>query len=482
MKLNEYCRLDGVAIGELIKKREISSKEVANLAKTAAEIIQSDLNACVEIFDEPISNASQSTSPLSGVPIFLKDILATIEGVKQECGSRLLQGVVSNRTSNFSRKLIDAGIQIIGRSTCPEFGLTLTTESIAQGVTRNPWDVTKIAGGSSGGAAALVAAGVVPISHSNDGGGSTRIPASACGNVGLKTSRGLISLGPRLNDILAPLVSEGCNSRTVRDTAAFLDIVSGYEPGDSVLTNKQPAEYLKQHIVPPDPLKIAICVENLLGEVPVDSFVTNELERVGQLLTELGHHVEFHAPQFFSDGQHVLDAFKILWLELAAASIGSAAINAGKAPNKGTLEPISLKMYEAGLKVTAIEKDLALAIGNELAQDVTNFFSNYDLLLTPTFVSATPGIGSDVTLESDLSLDEWFFNATRHIPHSALANITGIPAISIPCASSPDGMPLGMQFFAPLGNDLLLLKIARQIEQATPWLKYKPAIYASAHL
>ena len=481
MNLDEYCGLDGVAIGELIKNKDILPTEVAQLAKTAAENVQNDLNASVEIFQTPISRPSQSSGPLVGVPMFLKDILATIEGVKQECGSRLLKGTVSETTSHFSRRTLDAGLQVIGRSTCPEFGLTLTTESISEGITRNPWNPKKIAGGSSGGSAALVAAGVVPVAHSNDGGGSTRVPASACGNLGLKTSRGLVSLGPRLNDVLAPLVSEGCNSRTVRDTAAFLDIVSGREPGDAVLTTKEECGFLNHHKISPKPLRVAVCGQSLLGNIPLDSFIQSELERIAQVLIDLGHEVELYTPPFFLDGQHVVNAFKTLWLSLAGASIGSAAINSGRAPGIETLEPVTLKMYEAGLKVSAIEKDLALSISNGLANEVADFFKVYDVLLTPTFISETPEVESNITLTSDLSLDDWFYNATSHVPHPALANLTGIPAISIPCATAPDGMPLGMQFFAPLGDDLLLLQIAYQIEQTLPWIERRPCVHASSY-
>ena len=480
MNLDEYCGLDGVALGELIKNKEILPTELAQLAKTAAKNVEDHLNASVEIFETPISRPSQSSGPLAGVPMFLKDILATIDGVKQECGSRLLKDTVSGTTSHFSRRILDAGLQVIGRSSCPEFGLTLTTESTAEGITRNPWNLNKIAGGSSGGSAALVAAGVVPVAHTNDGGGSTRVPASACGNLGLKTSRGLVSLGPRLNDVLAPLVSEGCNSRTVRDTAAFLDVVSGPESGDAVITAKPEREFLSQHNISPKTLRIAVCGQSLLGNIPLEGFIHNELERVAQILTDLGHEVELHTPTFFSDGQHVVNAFKTLWLSLAGASIGSAAINSGRTPSVETLEPVTLKMYEAGLKVSAIEKDLALSISNGLAHEVAEFFNAYDLLLTPTFISETPDVKSNITLTSDLSLDDWFYNATSHVPHPALANLTGIPAISIPCALAPDGMPLGMQFFAPLGHDLLLLQIAHQIEQAIPWIGRRPSIYASS--
>ena len=480
MNLDEYCGLDGVALGELIKNKEILPTELAQLAKTAAKNVEDNLNASVEIFETPISRPSQSSGPLAGVPMFLKDILATIDGVKQECGSRLLKDTVSETTSHFSRRILDAGLQVIGRSSCPEFGLTLTTESTAEGITRNPWNLNKIAGGSSGGSAALVAAGVIPVAHTNDGGGSTRVPASACGNLGLKTSRGLVSLGPRLNDVLAPLVSEGCNSRTVRDTAAFLDIVSGPESGDAVITAKPEREFLSQHNISPKTLRIAVCGQSLLGNIPLEGFIHSELERVAQVLTDLGHEVELYTPTFFADGQHVVNAFKTLWLSLAAASIGSAAINSGKTPSVETLEPVTLKMYEAGLKVSAIEKDLALSISNGLAHEVAEFFNAYDLLLTPTFISETPDVKSNITLTSDLSLDDWFYNATSHVPHPALANLTGIPAISIPCALAPDGMPLGMQFFAPLGHDLLLLQIAHQIEQAIPWINRRPPIYVSS--
>ena len=227
--------------------------------------------------------------PHSGVPTFIKD-LGLYSRLKQEQGSRLTEGFVAPITTNFAQNMIDAGFQFMGRSTCPEFGLTLTTESVAKGATKNPWNTEHIAGGSSGGSAALVASGVVPLAHSNDGGGSTRIPASCCGNVGLKVSRGRISLGPIANDIFSNYC-RGCNSKTVRDTAAFLDAVSKPAIGEGIINSYKEESFLSIINDSPKKYKIAVSLDDW-GPHPMHPEIKSELERVAESLRENGHQVE----------------------------------------------------------------------------------------------------------------------------------------------------------------------------------------------
>ena len=270
MNIEEYVKYDAIGLAELLEKGEVTAQELASLAREAAEKVNDKLNAIVSIFDEPYQDDVIEGAKFRGVPTFIKDLGASISGLPQESGSMLTKGFVSPVTTHFAQSFLNAGFQVIGRSTCPEFGLTLTTESVSQGITRNPWNTDHIAGGSSGGSAALVASGVVPLAHSNDGGGSTRIPASCCGNLGLKTSRGRVSLGPINNDVSSPLIAEGCNSRTVRDTAAFLDAVSKPAVGEGVMNKFIQESFLAGLEKPPEKYRIAVSF-NDWGSDPIDS-------------------------------------------------------------------------------------------------------------------------------------------------------------------------------------------------------------------
>lgn len=476
MDIAEYTRLDGLALAEAIARGELSAAEAATLARTAAQSVNDSLNAVVAFLDEPLSAKPAEGARFGGVPTFQKDLGAGYAGQKQEIGSRLAQGQVAPLTAYFSQGMLDAGLQILGRTTCPEFGLTMTTESVATGITRNPWNTDHITGGSSGGSAALVAAGAVPLAHTNDGGGSTRIPASICGNVGLKTSRGRVSLGPILNDVSMPLIAEGCNSRTVRDTAAFLDAVCKPTLGEATFCATQ-GSFLQGLSQAPKKYRIAVSMDGW-GNAPMDSAVRSEVERIANSLRQCGHQVEEAAPGSVL-GDEAEKSFQILWCALAHLSVTASAMMTGNAPGPDTLEPVTLQMYEAGGRITALEHALALSGANNLGRDFAAFFQQWDLILTPTLNRGTPEVGSSITLSSELELDDWFAAASAIVPHTPAANMTGIPAISVPCAIGPGNLPLGMQFMAPMGGETALLDIAQQLEESEPWIGRKPAVFAS---
>lgn len=477
MDIAEYTRLDGLALAEAIARGELSAAEAATLARTAAQGVNESVNAVVAFLDEPLSAKPTEGARFGGVPTFQKDLGAGYAGQKQEIGSRLAQGQVAPLTAYFSQGMLDAGLQILGRTTCPEFGLTMTTESVATGITRNPWNTDHITGGSSGGSAALVAAGVVPLAHTNDGGGSTRIPASICGNVGLKTSRGRVSLGPILNDVSMPLIAEGCNSRTVRDTAAFLDAVCKPTLGEATFCSTQ-GSFLEGLSLAPKKYRIAVSMDGW-GNAPMDSVVRSEVERIANSLRQCGHQVEEAAPGSVH-GDEAEQSFQILWCALAHLSVTASAMMTGNTPGPDTLEPVTLQMYEAGAKITALEHALALSGANNLGRDFAAFFQQWDLILTPTLNKGTPEVGSPITLSSELKLDDWFAAASAICPHTPAANMTGIPAISVPCAIGPGNLPLGMQFMAPMGGEAALLDIAQQLEESEPWIGRRPAVFASA--
>ena len=479
MKLDEYVTYDAVALGTLVRDGVIIPSELAQLANTATNIVNKKLNAAVEIFDAPIIDNNMPLNTIfSGVPCFKKDLGTVIAGYGHESCSRLTKGVKSPITDEFSKCMLTSGLQILGRSTSSEFGASITTETFVNGATRNPWNVECSAGGSSGGSAALVAAGAVPIAHTNDGGGSSRIPASMCGNVGLKTSRGLVSQAPNANELTSPLTSELCNSRTVRDTAAFLDIVKTNNQGEATFKGiHSDLSFFKQLSNAPKKYRIAFSCGGW-GASPMDAHAKSEVERIACLLVELGHTVEEVTPKVLANGKYwqnfqtIIYCFMYLQIDFWSDLLG-------RQPSLENLEPITFKIYEAGSKISTKQHAKAWSYINYVSRKLGTFFQDYDLLLTPTVNQITPTIGSDLASSSKLDLDSWFELMRKYIPQTPVANVTGIPAISVPVASWKNGLPLGMQFFGAMGEDAKLLDIARQLEIAQPWKNRRPDIFAA---
>lgn len=476
MNIDEYTTYDALGLAELVARGDTTAAELAEVARSAAEQVNTQLNAIAGYVEPGVSGDAEDGARFVGVPTLMKDLGAGIAGVKQEMGSRLTADHVTEMTSYFAQRMLDAGFNVIGRTTCPEFGLTLTTESIAVGQTANPWNTEHICGGSSGGSAAMVAAGVVPLAHTNDGGGSTRIPASICGNVGLKTSRGRVSLFPAMNDVSGPLVVEGCNSRTVRDTAAFLDAVAGAAPGEATLLPHPEGSYL-EGLANRQTYRIALSLDPW-GSAEMDGDIRTEMERIGGVLRDLGHTVELVTPDVLKDGS-VTHSFKVLWFALAQLSaVGFSAVT-NRQPGPDTLEPTTLAMVAEGAKLTALDFNMAIAHSNIVGRHLGGFFNEWDLMLTPTLNRPTPKLGSGITLHAGNTLDEWYHEALAVVPHTPVANFTGLPAISVPCGVGPGDMPLGAHFFAGMGEETVLLDVAAQLEEADPWRDRRPAVFAS---
>ena len=478
MNLEEYSSYDALGLAELVSKGEVTAEELCLLATEGANAVNGSINALAGMLGEPVSSAPASDARFEGVPTFLKDLGASIAGVPQEMGSRFTAGMVAPLTTYFAQQMLDAGFNVIGRTTTPEFGLTLTTETLACGKTCNPWNLSKIVGGSSGGSAAMVAAGVVPLAHTNDGGGSTRIPASICGNVGLKSSRGRVSLGPMMNDVSAALVNEGCNSRTVRDSAAFLDAVSHPQPGEGNLMTRAESFLAGLENGKPGSYRIALSLDPW-GGPEVDGDVRQEAERVAQLLRDHGHVVEEATPDILKTGM-VTEQFQILWFALAELTIAQLSQVTNRAPDADHLENLTLQMVERGKQVTALQFATAMGAANAVSRELGTFFDSWDLMLTPTLDAQTPDLDSNLRLHADVSLDDWYSEALGVVPKTPLANYTGVPAISVPCGIGPGNMPLGMQFYGPMGTEARLLDIARQLEIADPWVNRRPGVHVAA--
>ena len=480
MNLDEYCRHDATGLAELVRNGDVSAKELAQLAAAAVDKVNPELNAVIEVFADRVDGLDESLlgdGPFKGVPFFLKDLGPRLKGRKQEAGSRIMKGYVADYSSFLAGQIERAGLNIIGRTTCPEYGVTGTTESTLTGATSNPWDTGKIAGGSSGGSAAITAAGVVPMCHSNDGGGSTRIPASICGNAGMKHSRGRISYSPEGCDLSFPLFSDAVNAHSVRDMAGFLDAVMGPAPGEPIPWAKADRAYIEEVDRDPGKLRIAMCSEQW-GPIPVQSHVGEQVRNVAKTLEDAGHTIEETTPAIDYDAY--LNVFKRIWVIDISAMLDYEAGLMGREVSLDTVEPMTLKMYEAGKDATAAERLGIAGFMSMTSRQLGAFYEEYDLLLTPVLVDDTPSLGSPFNLvQEDQSLDEWFENAFHLIPITPLNNFTGTPAMSLPLCEDSTGMPLGAHFMAPIGREDRLFNVAGQLEKISPWNGRRPPLHVA---
>lgn len=478
MTLDEYVAYDALGLAELVKKGDVTPQELVELARKAANKVNPQLNAIVEMFDTPVHQKPLPVTEIfAGVPCFKKDLGAALLGCGYECGSRLMRGVRMPLTDDFMGRMLQSGLQVMGRATCSEFAVSTTTETLAHGATRNPWNTDFSVGGSSGGSAALVAAGVVPLAHTNDGGGSTRIPASICGNIGLKTTRGLIGNAPANNELTLPLVSEGCNSRSVRDTAAFLDAVAKFSVGDAVYKGVQwHNSFLANLAKAPQRYRIAYTCATGNNSL-MDGVIKSELERVAQLLASLGHTVVEFTPPVLADEKY-WQHYVTLICTCLYMQIDFCVTLLGRRASLEMLELVTLQIYETGVQITAKQQMLAWNYFNQAGRSLGKFFQHYDFILTPTVSQATAPIGSHLAANSSLPLDAWLSSVYHYVPHTPLANAVGIPAISVPVATGPGGLPLGMQFMGAMGAESSLLDIAQQLEIASPWAQKTPGIFA----
>ncbi len=479
MSWKEWASLDATAMAELVKKGEVSAKELAAQAARATELINPKLNAVIEVYDDviadPYKDGMNPDGPFHGVPYFLKDLGPTQAGRKCEGGSRLTEGFVADHDSYLTARFKQAGLNNLGRTACPELGLTFSTESVVQGVSRNPWNLERTPGGSSGGSAAIVAAGVVPIAHANDGGGSIRIPASINGLVGLKCSRGRVSQGPDAGDVLFPLFSDLVVSRSVRDTAAILDATCGPMPGESTMYQYPQRPFLEEVGRPAGTLRIALATR--FGDCAAAADVKMEIERVGNLLQDMGHDVTEATPKI--NFEEFLQVFSESFCVLAPAMLDGMAQSMGREISADTLEPVTLRTYERGKELGMDGYVRVLEKMNQVSRQLGEFFTSYDLLLTPTLAIPVPNTGV-YHLNRDISVDQYFEEIWAAIPYTPLNNFTGTPAISLPLCHTDDGMPLGAHFMAPMGAEARLLRLAAALENAAPWHDKKPAIHVSA--
>jgi amidase len=359
-----------------------------------------------------------------------------------------------------------AGLRTIGRTAAPEFGYCPTTEPVANGPTRNPWDTARMPGGSSGGSAAAVAAGIVPLGHANDGGGSIRIPASCCGLVGLKPTRGRTPIGPDSGEGLNGFGIEFAVTRTVRDAAALLDAVQGPGLGDPYVIAPPRGPYAAASGSPPAPLNIALMTRSFDGAA-FDPVVAAGLKETALLCEGLGHHVTEAAPSL--DFNHFVETSMVYWTANLPVWIDQVAAATGRRVDETTLEATTLACYRHGSALRATDLLHAMESANVITRATAAFFGNYDVLLSPTLPGLPPPIGTINANDPALGAEGWTRKTFAFTPLTPLFNMTGQPAISLPLARTADDLPIGMQFAARYGEEDLLFRLAAQLEQARPW-------------
>ena len=469
MSWDEWARHDATALAALVRKGALTPAELA--AQAAAGIARTNptLSAVVEVFEDVVADPSKDglnpEGPLAGVPYLMKDLGPTLKGRLQEMGSRLMQGNRATADSFLTSRIRNAGLNVIGRTTTPEFGCCSSAENPAMYVTRNPWDTSYTTNGSSAGTAAAVAAGVLPISHATDGGGSIRIPAGDTGNIGLKPSRGVFSIAPNLSDLSGLVSIQGCHTRTVRDTAAFVDACRGGAPGE-FMPFWQPEEAYST-LIQRDPGRLRIALSHEWGDYRATPHFVAELERVGRFLESLGHHVEWALPQV--DFRAAFAAQTTCYISNFAQTVNNLITARGlERPPEDLVEPMNIRIWEAGLHTSFTERAKMQAVFNTTSRAFGAFFEDWDIILTPITALPTPKIGTTeyLTISDNPSVLEWFGNLWRNFAYTPLSNLCGIPGISLPLATQESGLPLGIQAQARQANDGLLLQLAAQIERA----------------
>jgi amidase len=479
----ELTWLDATAQAELVARGVITSAELAEAAIARIERLNAQLNCVIfPRYEKALAEArdpSRTVGMFRGVPFLMKDLLQTVAGEPFSWGWKAFKdaGLVAPSTSYVAAKLAAAGLITLAQTTVPEWGTTLSTETRAWGPTRNPWDTARTAGGSSGGAAAAVSSGLVPIAHGNDAGGSIRIPASFCGLVGLKGSRGRTSLGPAHAELWHGLCEEGALTRTVRDAAAALDVVAGYMPGDPWMAPPPPRPFRDQVGQPPGRLRIGFMDRAPRFHPGLHPECAAAVRGAATLLESLGHEVEAGIPAALDDAT-LSSAFGKVVAGGAARQAATAEMMLARAVGADDFDGWTWFLIERGRRLKLADYLAACDWFNEFSRAAARWWSDgFDVLVTPTLAQPPPELGIFKTRPGEQARDVGL-RLNEVSPFTAPWNIAGQPAISLPLHMTPGGLPVGVQFVAAYGCEDLLLRLAAQVEQAAPWSGRRPRVHA----
>jgi amidase len=474
--LKELAFLDATAQAELVRQKEVKPIELVEAAIARIERLNPVLNAVVTPMYDLARQAATGKipeGPFTGVPFLLKDLLAEYAGVRLTEGSAYLQDYISSHDSELVVRIKKAGLIICGKTNTPEWGALPTTEPLLFGPTRNPWDTNKTPGGSSGGAAAAVASGMVPMAHGNDGGGSIRMPAACCGVFGLKPTRARNPLGPKKGDIFGGIPAEHALTRSVRDSAALLDATSGPDIGDPYWAPPPARPFIEEVGAASGRLRIAFTTKARQG-VDVHADCVRAVNEAALLCTELGHHVEESALDY--DADSLARCFYRVWLGGSAWTADSWERETGRKITPDQVEPLTWALIEKGRQTNAGTYLLAIEDLQKLARDIARLFTRWDVWLTPTLAEPPVALGTFDSRPDDPMYG--FFRSGKFMPFTAMCNVTGQPAMSVPLYWNSENLPVGTQFIGRFGDEATLFRLAAQLEEARPWANRRPPVSA----
>ncbi|GAA3038664.1 amidase [Gordonia defluvii] len=491
MNLDEYMSYDATGLAELVAAKEVTAKELLALARKRAQQVNGKINAIVIDVDKEADEqaAGELTGPFAGVPFLIKDLHQEYKGYPTTAGSRARRNLVATENALITDRFLDAGLVIFGKTNTPELGSKGITESTLWGPCRNPWDTSRTPGGSSGGSASAVAAGVVPAAGANDGGGSIRIPAGCNGLVGLKPSRGLGPYGPQRGESMFGMATDGVVTRTVRDSAALFDAIIGrnrFADYQAALPTRKFSDTIKKK---PRKLKIGFSAHSAItGRAEPDAI--KAVQSTAELLEELGHRVEEVAPPY--DDKALAETFLTIWFAQLEGQVTELKKQTGA--KDSDFEPDTLAVAEIGRANGVGALMQALSQVHAYTHAMERFYADYDFFLTPTLAQAPIKIGAlDTPAPLQIAarvvhrvhagkalvrtgvIDQMIEENLGWVPYTQLANMTGRPAINVPVYWTSGGLPLGVQFNGTLGSDGGLLQLAAQLEEARPWVQRFPA-------
>jgi amidase len=492
MTFEEYRRHDALALAELVKKGEISAESLLEIAVARTEAINPSLNAVIhKLYDEgrTAARATDRSAPFAGVPFLVKDLGPEVAGAPKCTGSRGYRDYIPAEDSHVVRRMRAAGLVIFGKTNTPEFGLTPYTEPALFGPTRNPWNPAHSPGGSSGGSAAAVAAGIVPMATANDGGGSIRIPASCCGLFGLKPSRGRVSWSPGFGEMWSGAAVEGCVSRSVRDSAAYLDAISGAAPGEPYPFPDTQMPYLQEVSTASSKLRIGFSAQNTMGAATAPEALA-ALQKTVELLRTLGHEVEEVALPY--QPEDLSEAFIVVVAAETAADLAQMRQHLRRPVRAADVEAETFGIHLLGKNYSAADYALAKRRWNDISRRIGAFHEQYDLFLTPTLPRAPIRIGE---LQSSTAerIALGIVNTLRlgaamratvaslaqkiyaYLPWTPFANMTGQPSMSVPLHWAEGDLPVGSMFTGRIGDEATLFRLAGQLEKTQPWWERVPA-------
>jgi amidase len=492
MEHTDYAAFDGLGLAAAIAAGEVTAAEALDAAQRRAQAVGGRVNAIVRPMEGQAAARLEEPldGPFAGVPFLLKDLGQEYAGVPSSYGCRALSELPALEHATVVQRWLDAGLVVFGRTNTPEFGAKGVTEPDLFGAARNPWNTAHTPGGSSGGSAAAVAAGIVPVAGASDGGGSIRIPAACCGLFGLKAGRGLVPFGPGGGEPLLGAATNGVVSRSVRDSAAMLDVIAGPD-GTVPFAPAMPAgSFLDEVGRDPGRLRIGFHASSAINGA-VDPEAVAAVHAAARLLESLGHHVE--AVESPCDDAALARDFLTLWFANAAYEVGHVQRLTGC--GREGFEQDTLVMAALGRGIDAVEYVAAVERRHEHVRSLARFHERFDLLLTPTLATPPPRVGqfdtpkalrpfAEMLLRTRTAgllrrmgvVDRMIDDNLGWVPFTQLANLTGRPASSVPLHWTAAGLPLGVQFVAPLGGEGLLLRLAAQLEQAHPWADRRPTL------